>query len=105
MSTPKYPRLAQLFGAFMHQDWDTEGRDWPDLIRNFAHAQPAAEVGLTANELDRLLAEFPDDPGLSDQLYRELGCYYDPRPDQGGPTVCAWLGQVAGLLRQLAFSA
>jgi CdiI immunity protein len=102
MCPPTYPRLAHLFGAFMHQDWDTEGKDWPDLVGNFAHGQPAAELEATANEVDRLLAEFPEDAGLNDQLYRELSCYYDPRPDLGGPTVRAWLGQVAGSLRQYA---
>src|SRR4051794_13282034 len=99
MTSPAYPRLAHLFGAFMHQDWDTEGKDWPDLVRNFAQGQPEAELKATANELDRLLAMFPEDAGLNDQLYGELGCYYDPRPDLGGPTVRDWLGQVAGLLR------
>jgi CdiI immunity protein len=102
MSSPTYPRLAHLFGAFMHQDWDMEGGDWPDLVRNFAQGQPVAELKAAATELDALLADFADDGALSDQLYRELGCYYDPRPDLGGPTVRAWLGQVAGLLRRYA---
>ncbi|WP_337174258.1 contact-dependent growth inhibition system immunity protein [Paludisphaera sp.] len=102
MSTSAYPRLEQLFGAFMHQDWDAEGRDWPELVRNFGRGQPAAELTLAADELDRLLAESPDDSGLSDRLRRELGCYFDPNPDGNGPPIRAWLGSVADSLRQLA---
>jgi hypothetical protein len=102
VDTTSYPRLRFLFGAFFHQDRDTEGGDWPDLVDNYAGGQPAAELEATTTELDRLLADFPDDAALSHQLYRELWCEYDPRPDLGGPTVRAWLGQIAALLRQRA---
>ena len=100
MSQTTYPRLWQLFGAYMHQDWDSEGKDWPDLVRNFAGGQSPSELEATAGEVDRLLAEFPADTALRDQLYLVLGCYYDPRPDLGGPSVRAWLGQVAEFLRR-----
>lgn len=102
MSQTAYLRLAHLFGAYMHQDWKTEGDDWPDLVRNFAEGQPAAALEATAAEIDQLLAEFPEDVALDDHLFRELGCYYDSRPDLGGPAVRVWLAQVAGLLRQRA---
>lgn len=61
MSQAAYPRLWQMFGAFFHQDWDTEGDDWPDLVRNFAGGQPQSELDATAAELDRLVADLPDD--------------------------------------------
>ena len=102
MDTTAYPKLRFLFGAFFHQDWDTEGDDWPDLVRNYANGQPAAELEATAAEVDRLLADFHDDVALSHLLYRELWCEYDPRPDLGGPTVRAWLGQIAAFLRERA---
>ncbi|HJZ60026.1 MAG TPA: contact-dependent growth inhibition system immunity protein [Gemmataceae bacterium] len=105
MTANTYPRLRFFFGAFFHQDWDTEGDDWPDLVENYAGGQPAAELEATAAELDRLLADFPDDATLSQQLYRELWCEYLPRPDLGGPTVREWLGQIAALLRERAGSA
>jgi hypothetical protein len=92
--------LRFLFGAFFHQDWDTEGEDWPDLARNYAGGQPAAELEATAAELGRLLTEFPDDAVLSHQLHQELWCEYDPRPDLGGPNVRVWLGQIAAFLRE-----
>jgi hypothetical protein len=100
MSRAAYPRLGHMFGAFFHQDWDVEGDDWPDLVRNFARGQPAAELKATADEIDRLLAAFPDDTALEHELFRELGCEYDPRPDLGGPTVREWLRQIATFLRR-----
>ena len=102
MSEAAYPRLWQLFGAYFHQDWDTEGNDWPDLVRNFADDHCETELKATAAELDRLLADFTDDAALDQQLFNELGCYYMPRPDLGGPTVRRWLGEVAAALRARA---
>ncbi|OWK36034.1 hypothetical protein FRUB_08597 [Fimbriiglobus ruber] len=97
--------MYQLFGAFFHQDWDMDGDDWPDLIRNFAKGQPQSELGATAIELDRLLADFPDDAALDHELFRVLGCGYAPLPDVGGPTVRRWLGEIAAFLRAGARSA
>jgi hypothetical protein len=36
VDTTSYRRLRFLFGSFFHQDWDTEGDDWPDLVNNYA---------------------------------------------------------------------
>jgi hypothetical protein len=99
MSQAAYPRLWQLFGAFFHQDWDAEGDDWPDLVHNFATGQPQSELDATAAELDRLVRDFPDDAELNHELFDVLGCSYTPRPDLGGPTVRAWLGEIARFLR------
>ena len=93
-----------MFRAYFHQDWDTEGDDWPDLVSNFAQDQPPAELETTAVELDRLLADFPDDAALHDELVEVLGCCYDPRQDLGGPTVREWLGQIVASLRAEAGS-
>ena len=99
MSQAAYPRLWQMFGAFFHQDWDCEGDDWLDLVRNFAGGQPKAELDATAAELDRLVADFPDNAALERALCDVLGCDYSPRPDLGGPTLPVWLGQIAEFLR------
>ncbi|MCE9526106.1 MAG: hypothetical protein K8R36_08635 [Planctomycetales bacterium] len=83
----------------MHQDWGFEGKDWPDLVRNFVQCESVADQAVIAAEIDRLLTDFPDEDSLRDQVYRVLNCYYDPRPDLGGPTVRDWLTQVAAFLR------
>ena len=94
-----YPHLWCMFGGYFHQDWDTEGNDWPDLVRNFAQGQPQDELNATAAELDRLREDFPNDAALAHELFGTLGCYYDPRPDLGGPTVRTWLNEIASFLR------
>jgi len=99
MSQTEYPHLSQMFGSFFHQDWDTEGDDWPQLVRNFAEDQPQTELDATAAELDQLVADFTIDISLDHELLDVLGCYYSPRPDLGGPTVRVWLGQIAAFLR------
>lgn len=100
MSQAAYPCLWQMFGCYFHQDWDTAGGDWPDLVRNFAVGRPQSELNATVAELDRLVADFPDDAALGRELMVVLGCYYTPRPDLGGPTEREWLGQVATFLRR-----
>src|SRR5262245_53060289 len=102
MSRTMYPRLWQMFGACFHQDWDTEGDDWPDLVRNYDQAHSAMELEGAGGEVDRLLAGFADGCELEYDLFEELGCNYDPCPDMGGPTVRLWLGQGAAFLRQCA---
>lgn len=99
MASPTYPRLSHLFGAYMHQDWGADGEDWPDLVRNYATDQQRTELELTAAELDRLAGDFPEDTALEYQVFRVLGCEYDPRPDLGGPTVREWLVMIANFLR------
>jgi hypothetical protein len=98
---PEFTHLLQMFGSWFHQDWDTEGDDWPDLVRNFAEAEPQ-HLKLAALEIDRLLASCGDDVELERILLEEFGCYYDPRPDLGGPSVREWLREVAELLLRLA---
>jgi hypothetical protein len=100
MSGIAYPHLGQLFGAYMHQDWGYEGKTWQDLVQNFAQSETTVDLSVVAGEIDRLLADFSDDFELRDQVYRVLGCYYDPRSDLGGPTVRKWVAQVAAFLRK-----
>jgi CdiI immunity protein len=80
---PNYPRLRRMFGAFFHQNWDAEGDDWPDLVRNYVRGKPAAELLATAAEADALAAEGDSDEELERRLEQEFGCCYDAHPDGG----------------------
>ena len=102
MTESAYPRLRHMFGGYFHQDWGMEGNEWPDLIRNYHADEPLAELDKTADEIGRLLADFPVDAELNQFLWSTLGCYYMPRPDMGGPTVREWLTQVTQFLRHHA---
>ena len=42
-----YPLLEHMFGAYFHQDWDTEGGDWPDLVRNFLRDTSVEDARVT----------------------------------------------------------
>jgi len=97
-----YPFLAHLFSAYMHQDWGTEGKDWPDLVRNYIRDEPSADSAAVAAEVQRLMADFSSDTALAKYVWQVLGCYYDPRPDSGGSSVREWLGRVAEYLRRPA---
>ena len=83
----------------MHQDWDTEGDDWPDLVRNFLR-DSAPDAESAAREIDTLLVDHTDDADLNDVVFSKLHCSFDPRSDLGGPTLRGWLEQIAILLRQ-----
>jgi hypothetical protein len=100
MSQNDYPQLRQLFGSYMHQDWSYEGREWPDLVRNFVQSETTVDPLAVAAEIERLSTEFPDDAALHNQVYSVFGCYYDPRPDLGGPNLREWLTQVGAFLRR-----
>lgn len=99
MHRTAYPRLENMFGAFFHQDWVMEGRDWPDLVRNYAMGQPQSELSTTADELDQFLSDFPDESELDRVLFSDLMCSYDPRPRLGGSPVRIWLRDIAAFLR------
>lgn len=98
MALQQFEHLRHLFGAYFHQDWDLEGKDWPDLIHNYRRDTPAVEAAAAAEEIERLLAENGPEATLVDRLL-EFGCYYAPRQDLGGPSVREWLVQVAEALR------
>jgi len=87
-----------MFGCYFHQDWDTEGSDWPDLVRNYLR-ESTADAKATAVEINSLLAECETDQRLEDRVLDEFGCCYDARPEAAGPGVRAWLAQVAAMLQ------
>lgn len=59
-----YPRPRQLFATTFHQDWHLHGSDWQAVVRYLTSGQHPDDIRATAWELDRLLAETPDDKTL-----------------------------------------
>jgi hypothetical protein len=94
-SREHYPGLKHMLAAYFHEDWDTEGDDWPDLVRNYLRDTSAKQAAATADEIDRLRAE----GGSEERALREFGCCYDAHPEVDGPGFRAWLIQVADMLR------
>lgn len=95
---PRRESLFQFFGGCFHEDWAVDDREWPDVVARFRADVGAATCETVADELRKLLISV-DDEALQTIVWRQLGCYYDPRPDLGGPTLREWLQQVAAQLR------
>jgi hypothetical protein len=100
MSAGEFQHLLTLFGAYFHQDWSLEGDNWLAIIRNYCRDVSAADAASAAREIEAFLAVGDSEEDLSARFIREFGCYYDPRPDLGGPSWRTWLVQVATALRQ-----
>jgi CdiI immunity protein len=96
----EYPELSQFLGGYFHQDWGLEANDWQGIVEHYRSEQNLEEREAAASEIDRLLLEPMNTDQLGTYLFRELHCYYLPRPDLGGPDVREWLRQVAVALRR-----
>jgi hypothetical protein len=89
--------LYQFFAAYFHQDWDLEAEDWQRIVDNYVNADPVAErLRMLAQEIDDTHAARSEED-LSQFLLREVGIYYDPRPEA---KFKEWLGQIAARLRE-----
>ena len=95
-----YHRLEHMFGAYFHQDWDTEGNDWPELVGNYLRDVTNQDALATAAEIDDLLSEGDTEEQLEERLLNQFGCCYDAHPDADGPGFKNWLLVVANMLRK-----
>ena len=91
----RWPHLARLCAAYVHQDWDVDGPT-PDLaIRRFAREAPVEVVEGAGDDITALLRAVPTEAGL-DRVLDALACAY--RPTAAGTTVRAWLTHVRSIL-------
>lgn len=92
-SAERYPHLARLCGAYLHEDFDLDGSSAEQAVKRFARELPAARVAATRADLERLLAAVTTEKGLARAL-TSLGCAYrPPRP------LKRWLTALLALLR------
>jgi hypothetical protein len=73
----RYPHLARLCGAYLHQDFDVGGLTADQQVARFAQELPPERVALARRDLARLLARVKSEPGLRHAL-GALGCAYRP---------------------------
>ncbi len=95
----QYPALFQFLGGYFHEDWQLDFADWISVVRDYKSHASSNELRRVIIEIEGLLIDTPDDQALRHRLFHELGCYYDPRPDLGGPSYHEWLASVADHLR------
>jgi phenylalanyl-tRNA synthetase beta subunit len=87
--------LAQLLGAYFHQDWMLDDATTEGVIRRFRSEASPERVRRSAEDIARVLASSVNEAELSALLDR-LGCHYDPASE--GRSARVWLERVGGLL-------
>lgn len=98
MITPdQKEKLRQFFGAYFHQDWDIE-YGTPEQTLSAAIRGHEAQREELSRLVELFVEEHPDDEGLEQALWRDLGCEYLTSAD--GISSRAWLLDVAAKLAQ-----
>ena len=88
--------LGNLFGAYLHQDFDLEFRDVWAAIEDCTSTNPPQWVAAAHRELVEILDDEFDEPSL-EALLERYGCYY--YPPGTGYTYGEWLREVEVRLR------
>ena len=89
------PLLAQLFGAYLHQDWDLEFSSSWDAVHAFRASLATTDRERAVSELHVLLEL--EEGVLRTAVFEELGLGYWPEGD--GVELREWLRLVAAELR------
>jgi len=89
-------QLPQLFGGYLHQDWDLEASSIEEAVRNFMDREP--KVGRARDELKMLLSGSHTDAELRRLVVDVWGSSYDPTLD--GREIREWLHEVASILER-----
>jgi hypothetical protein len=88
MST-EFPASGHFFGAYMMQDWDLQGEDWPQVVDKYLREHPSDEVAELCDELAAFIASPLPDADV-EALLDDLGLgYYVELPQ-----LRAWLAEV-----------
>ncbi|MES0836708.1 contact-dependent growth inhibition system immunity protein [Nocardiopsis tropica] len=74
-----FKNLHHLFGAYLHQDWSTEGETLSDVFEKSKALQNLSE-GMR-REAESLLAEEYDNKFLDDIFFGQWGAGYEPEAD------------------------
>ena len=100
MNSNTFTKLQTFFGSWFNQGWTCEGDDWTVIVNSFKCASTSTEATEVAEAIEKMLADFTTDEELHYQIYEQMYCYYDPRPDLGEPSLANWLREVVEALRK-----
>lgn len=87
--------LKQFFGDYFHQDCLLDDPSWMTIVLRYRVESGAAVARAIADEIRVLISGAHSEETLESFLFDELGCYYTPRPDLGGPRVSEWLASLS----------
>jgi hypothetical protein len=90
--------LADLLGAYFHQDWRIEGRDPAAVIQRFVDENPPEVVRAVEHDLAELLAQPLSEADLA--TLHQTGFAYSPTA--AGSTYREWLEFIQNTVRDLA---
>jgi hypothetical protein len=92
----RFPGASQLFGAYFHQDWKSNGPTADHVVRTFAKAEGEATVLRTIKDIESLLIEFETEEELTAVLDRFGNSYNALRAES---SCREWLTRTIGVLR------
>jgi hypothetical protein len=61
MTDTDFPKLAELMGAWFHQDFDIEGGTVSEIMQSFCRVTPVAERAKLQAEIVRFLSQYRGD--------------------------------------------
>ncbi len=93
----RWPHLARLCSAYVHQDWDLEGPTPDPAVQRFAREVAPEVVEGACADIASLLKTTRSEAAL-DTVLNALACAY--RPVAAGTTARAWLTRVRVLLHR-----
>lgn len=96
--TPDSDILLQFFGAYFHEDWDTDHPDWQSVVQSYREHATSEDVNRVIQAINALLETTPEDNKLGSRMFQEFGCYYDPRSGYGGLPYHEWLQDLVDYL-------
>ncbi|WP_316251746.1 contact-dependent growth inhibition system immunity protein [Paraburkholderia sp. UCT2] len=94
MLSERYPKLYQLFGAYLNQDSDLWGETIPEIVSCYRRDCPRESHLEMIHEIDSFISEHPDD--LDSAFETDYGQDFDP--ELWGYTTASFLEELKRLL-------
>ena len=91
----RYPALARLLAAYLHEDWRMEAETPDAAVRQFRADDGPAAAKNAGQDIERLLQDMSSESDLSTAI-DTLGSYYLPALDQ--LSTREWLQRMASIL-------
>jgi hypothetical protein len=91
-----YPALAQLLDGYYHQDWQQDHGAPDAALHAFVDDASAETVTEATGDIDHLIDEGFDEPGLTRMLADGFDCNYVPGAH--GLTSVGWLSHIREVL-------
>jgi hypothetical protein len=88
--------LSSFFSAYFHEDWRCDADSTEAVVTEYARTATLEDMHSLGEAILDFSREFVSEEQLEEELYRTLGCYY--QPSAVGLSAKAWL---AGVARQL----